>query len=750
MANKDALSKRAMNIISNPAGGKSTPIEPGLIARVSQGIRYAITGQSDWFGPMEPLTPVTSPQDQQSVAGRQFDYPVGYNTRVSPRQEEAVSFAQMRQLADGYDVMRLVIETRKDQVAKLRWKIAPKDQKATPDARCEEIQKFFALPDGEHTWAEWLRMITEDLLVIDAATLYVRPNLGGKIYALEPIDGATIKKVIDEHGRTPIAPEPAYQQILKGVPAINYTRDELIYKPRNIRTHKIYGYSPVEQVIMTVNIALRRQLHQLSYYTEGNIPEALVSVPKEWNPDQIDQFQRYWDSILEGDLSMRRRLKFIPDGLAYHETKAPPLKDEYDEWLARVVCFAFSIAPTPFVKQQNRATAGTAQEQSLQEGLIPIMEWIKSTIDYVIVKYFDQADIEFTWVEEEATDVLTQTEVQDKKVRNGTMTINESRALDGKEPIEGGDEPIIITSNGAIRLKDALEQAANPDPKADPNADPFKPAVEGVVKKAKKPLRSIDRNRDSLTKIEKMLKKAIQAFFDSQAPQIARQVIEAKDALGKSEIDDIRKILDALNFNDWVSIIDDIEPILEALAKEGGAEALAQIGMKDDESIVNLTNEQAVSWAQTRAAEWVGMKKDENGDLVPNPDAKWNISESTREMLNSTVTQAMEEGWSNDQLASAIEDCQGFSSERSEMIARTETAMADVQGNLMAYRESGQVEKKQWITGAECCDDCHELDGEIVDLDESFSNDGGDGPPLHPACRCDVLPILIDDREQDS
>ena len=696
------------------------------------------------------MTPVTSPQDQASVAGRQFDYPVGFNTRITPRQEESVSFAQMRQLADGYDVMRLVIETRKDQVAKLQWKIAPKDQKAKPVARCEMIETFLALPDGEHTWAEWLRMLVEDLLVIDAPTLYVRPNLGGKMYSLEPIDGATIKRVIDEHGRTPIAPEPAYQQILKGVPAINYTRDELIYKPRNMRTHKIYGYSPVEQVIMTVNIALRRQLHQLSYYTEGNIPEALVSVPKEWNPDQIDQFQRYWDSILEGDSAMRRRLKFIPDGLAYHETKAPPLKDEYDEWLARVVCFAFSIAPTPFVKQQNRATAGTAQEQSLQEGLVPIMGWIKSVIDYVIVKYFEQTDLEFAWVEEEATDVATQADIQDKKVRNGSMTINESRALDGQEPIEGGDDPIIITNSGAIRLMDALEQSAKPPPPPQivPNLD--KPVDEGAVKKAKKPLRSIDRERKSLLKIQGNLKKAVQAFFDEQAPLIAEQVIAAKESLGKSEIDDIRKILDALNFDDWVAVIGDVQPLLEALAKDGGVEALAQIGMKDDSSIVNLTNEQAVVWAEARAAEWVGMKKDENGDLVPNPDSKWNISESTREMLNSTVSQAMDEGWSNDQLAKEILGSQGFSPERAEMIARTETAMADVQGNLIAYRESGQVEKKQWITGAECCDECHELDGEIVDLDESFSNDGGDGPPLHPACRCDVLPILIEDREQDS
>jgi phage portal protein BeeE len=65
------------------------------------------------------------------------------------------------------------------------------------------------------------------------------------------------------------------------------TADELLYAPRNVRAHKAYGYSPVEQVQMSVNIALRRQIYQLQYYTEGNIPEALIGVPDNWNPDQI-------------------------------------------------------------------------------------------------------------------------------------------------------------------------------------------------------------------------------------------------------------------------------------------------------------------------------------------------------------------------------------------------------------------------------------------------------------------------------
>jgi phage portal protein BeeE len=82
-------------------------------------------------------------------------------------------------------------------------------------------------------------------------------------------------------GRATVYP-PAYQQVLKGLPAVNYSARDVIYRPRNVRAHKVYGYSPVQQVLMTVNIALRRQLWQLDYFTEGSIPDALIGVPQSW------------------------------------------------------------------------------------------------------------------------------------------------------------------------------------------------------------------------------------------------------------------------------------------------------------------------------------------------------------------------------------------------------------------------------------------------------------------------------------
>jgi HK97 family phage portal protein len=410
--------------------GTKTAIDAGMIARLVAGVKYTLTGKApEWFGAGDPLPPVA----QEAAVGRQFDYGFRQNTKVKPRADDAITFDQMRALADGYDLLRLVIETRKDQMEKLEFTIKTKGEDAIVDARCQEVLDFLRYPDGEHTWQTWLRMVIEDMLVLDAATIYPRKTLGGKMYSLEPIDGATIKRVIDDTGRTPIAPQPAYQQVFHGMNAVDYSRDELIYMPRNPRTNKIYGYSPVEQIIMTVNIAMRRQLHQLQYYTEGNVPEALIGVPPEWNPDQIQQFQDYFDSLLEGNTAARRHAKFIPAGVKMMETKAAALKDEYDEWLARIVCYAFSIEPTAFIRQQNRATAETAREQALTEGLMPLMTWTTNLMNLIIFKWFGYNDIEFSWSSEESVDPLVQAQINQIYVQNKVITPDEVREQIGLE-----------------------------------------------------------------------------------------------------------------------------------------------------------------------------------------------------------------------------------------------------------------------------------------------------------------------------
>jgi len=442
------------------------PFDASLIARVSsawnalRGKRAAINPlnvpQIDdgdaFFGPQNPVQPIVSAQQQSSVVGRQFDFAPGYNLRQRPRAEESVSYHQMRALADNCDVLRLVIETRKDQIAKMQFAVRPIDNDKEPDARCAEVQSFLKSPDGESTWHTWLRAVLEEVFVTDAASIYPWLNNDGSPYRFELVDGATIKRVLNVRGRTPDLPLPAYQQVLKGVPAVDYTRDELIYMPRNRRVNKVYGFSPVEQIVQTVNIAIRRSLYQLQYYTEGSTPDLLFACPPEWQMSQIKEFSDYWQSQLSGQSSERRRVQMIPHGIAPINTKDQILKDDYDEWLARIICYAFSVPPTAFSKAVNRATAQTAQESSLQEGLQPLTLWIKSLMDKIIQQYFGYADLEFSWADERAVAPLDQNTIDDTNVKNGTATINEIRASRGDAPIEGGDVAMCWTTSGYVPI----------------------------------------------------------------------------------------------------------------------------------------------------------------------------------------------------------------------------------------------------------------------------------------------------------
>jgi hypothetical protein len=434
------------------------------VARVSGALRAAWeAGMNAWFSALPPLPQVAPP----NTPVRRFDFPVGQNINYIPRSGETTTFAQLRALADNYDLLRTVIETRKDQLAKVPWTIRPSAVGRLPrlsqgrpsatsgqrptssqpgqvarDRRSDiaRLKDFFESPDGEHSLIEWMRPLAEDLLVIDAPAIEPIRTRGGELKQLLVIDGATIFPVIDEAtGFTPAPPLTAYQQIIKGVVAANLTADELIYRPRNRRAHKLYGFSPVEQIVMSVNLGLRRQMSQLAYYTDGTVPDAYLGVPDTWTPDQITEYQQVFDAYLAGNLHNRRKVFLGPDG-KLQLLKEPDLKAELDEWLARVVCFAFSISPQPFIREMNRATAQTAKEQALEEGLQPLQVYFADLFNFIIRKYFGIADLEFAWQDEKAEDPQDQAQIAALLVTQGIITPNEARQRLGMEPRGGGDQ----------------------------------------------------------------------------------------------------------------------------------------------------------------------------------------------------------------------------------------------------------------------------------------------------------------------
>lgn len=676
-----------------------------------------------------------------------WDFPYGYNLNTSPRQNEPIGFDELRTLADSYDLLRLAIEKRKNQIEALDWNIVPIDKK-DPVAQqiSNEVYQFFKRPDQITSFGRWQRALVEDVLVIDAPSIYIRRDLKGDVYSFDLIDGATIKRNIDETGRTPLPPLPAYQQIIEGMPAVDLTIGELLYFPRNQRTHKVYGYSNVEQIIMTVNIAIRRQMYQLGYYTEGNIPEAFITCPADWGLEQITAFQGYWDALFIKNQNLKRKARFVPAGATPTFYKENPLKDQFDEWLARIISYSLDLPPTALVKETNRATAETTQDAGKAEGMASLSKYMKEIMDILIQDYMGHKGIEFKYMEEEAQKPLEQAQVNEIYARNGVLTANEIREDLGRDP---------LTDEQKAELEKAKMSSGQSDPYMMNGYNLLGAAkVEKISKK--KRLQPLMPDFKMRQQVELKLYQAILNGFTKIKPSFAKQICTAyeKATVEIHKLDDKTKkkvtdmILDELDYDGWSILFDDAAECLGAIAKQSGTQALKQVEVTDKD-ITKFVDANAVTWAKKRAAEMVGKRWD-GEHLIDNPNPRWAITDSTREYLRGTISSAVEEGWSPQKLAKEITSNEQIWEDRAKMIAQTELNAAHAEGNLIGWKESGVVAGKQSLclhsedyAGDDPCPG--NSDAGVIPIDELFPS-GDNAPPFHPNCKCVLLPVLAEER----
>ena len=143
----------------------------------------------------------------------------------------------------------------------------------------------------------------------------------------------------------------------------------------------------------------------------------------------------------------------------------------YDEWLARIICYAFSVPASPFVSQVNRATSETLRLQATQEGLAPLKAWIKNALDDVIQSCMNEPDLEFVWVGDDAIDPLQQAQTLNILVSAGIKTRDEARAdlgsgRGGKAPARGPRRGLGKFNSRHSRVTGQFTSADDPDAQA--------------------------------------------------------------------------------------------------------------------------------------------------------------------------------------------------------------------------------------------------------------------------------------------
>lgn len=134
-------------------------------------------------------------------------------------------------------------------------------------------------------------------------------------------------------------------------------------------------------------------------------------------------------------------------------------------------------------------------------------------------------------------------------------------------------------------------------------------------------------------------------------------------------------------------------------------------------------------------------------------------NEETRKRLRDSIGEGLLNGENQAKLIERVRDvydkATGY---RSERISRTETIFLSNEAALESYKQSPYVSGKEWLAEPDACEFCATFDGLTVGLDADFSGlgdtlvgqQGGEltnnwldveAPPLHPNCRCTLLPV---------
>ena len=294
----------------------------------------------------------------------------------------------------------------------------------------------------------------------------------------------------------------------------------------------------------------------------------------------------------------------------------------------------------------------------------------------------------------------------------------------------------------------SITQGFGEDGEDDDDDSPKKKAE--TLKRASIETIRIDPNDDSDSQMARnAMRASVSAFLREQAPVAASRVkallrASSGGALSKGNEDKPLQIAQAAtDAIPWHDLVYPVEQQIYEAALAGLRKGYDQIGVTDRAGIVTA-QKLAREFAQDRAAELVGMKW-VDGELIENPNAKWAISDSTRDMIRRAVEDAFAGETKISDLADTIADSGAFSDSRADMIAKTEVARAQSEGTLAAWKQTGAVLARKWVLSSihPCCDECDEnAAAGSVPIDEPFPS-GDHTVPAHPNCICAVVATSV-------
>ena len=346
-------------------------------------------------------------------------------------------------------VARKAINTIKDRVAGMRWRVQPKNGRALDELpqgaeRIRVLADNLDAPNSDDSFRSLAEQVLEDVIVGGFGAIEVqRSDEPDRPLALWPVDGSTIRMRADWDG---LPGSPRYVQDTGRVGPegrVTLNDDELIYIRLNPRSHTPFGLGRLEVAFETINAFLGAHRYAARLASNSVVQYALWL--QDLTPAHHERLIRWWQDEIEGTgrvpiLSVEHK----PEVLRFGGGTDADLRLAWQEFLLRVIADAFDLPPLFLGLEHdvNRSTAGELSDLAFRQAIVPTARLLAEhfTRD-AIGKKLGWHDLEFVFTDTEVRNEREEAEIQEILLRNGVMTVNEVRRLRGLPELAGCTRP---------------------------------------------------------------------------------------------------------------------------------------------------------------------------------------------------------------------------------------------------------------------------------------------------------------------
>ncbi len=338
---------------------------------------------------------------------------------------------------------RKAINTIKDRVAGMKWRIQPRRGRVLDgemEARIQVLTETLEQPNRDDSFRSFAEQVLEDIIVGGYGAVELRlTGDEGKPLALYPVDGASIQLKGDWDGD----PESVrYVQVSAGLGAmqgqgVELKDKELSYIRLNARSHTPFGLGRLEVAFETIHEFLGA--HRFAAKLASNSVVQYALWMQEMDPGQHERLIRWWQDEIEGTgrvpiLTAENK----PEVLRFGVGTDADLRLAWQEFLIRVIASAFDLPPLFLGVEAdvNRTTAQELTDAAFRTAIVPTARLLAEHITRdAIGKRLGWDDLEFVFVDLDATDPLEQAQIDQILLGCGVLTVNEARAARGWQPL---------------------------------------------------------------------------------------------------------------------------------------------------------------------------------------------------------------------------------------------------------------------------------------------------------------------------